>query len=184
VRQRRGYVQGGREGGEAVKRLVEGLFIGLVLAFAGMPVVLAQQPGILERVESKLDQVLQLLQKGVPPVVPPAVDPVTPTVPPATGPSCNYLGPYLINAQGTVNNVCACPSVHVSLRNVMPGGRISIVKMPGTGQPAVPLGIFTVSEGGRAIGSSGSGLAADMGMGDRELTITAERCTNLSVQLR
>jgi hypothetical protein len=145
--------------------------------------ILERMEATLARVEAKVDQ---LLAGG--PVVPPIdpVDPVDPPPidPPATGPNCNYAGPYIINTVGTVNNVCLCSPAVVQIQNGL-GGTITWVKMPGTGQPAVPLGMVTVRENGQVVNQGGSGSAFSIGPGNRELTFTAEvPCTNLSVQLR
>lgn len=142
--------------------------------------------GIIEDIHARLDRIeLRLAAGDIPPSLPPVVHPTPPApVPPATGPSCTPGGSYLINGMGTIYNVCACPSATVQLRNMIPGNSISFAKMPGTGTPAVPLGLVTVTEGGTFIGSSGTGGQWPIGVGDRATTFTAQACTNLVVQVR
>lgn len=158
----------------------------LYLAF--VPVVQAQQPGILERIEAKLEQCVAARPTcPVPPVDPVTPKPVEPAplpVTPATGgPSCNPAGSYHINGPGTLYNVCACPSATVQLTNMAPWARISFSKMPGTGLPTIPKGIVTLREGARVIGNSATGGEWGIGLGDRAITFSAEACTNLVVQV-
>lgn len=167
-----------------MKRLTAILFAMVALA---APAAACAQQGAIERIEAKVDQVLHLLQKGVPPVVtPPTVDPVPVTpVTPAGGPQCSDGGPHVINGQGTRYNVCTCSAAVVTVRNAMPGSRLIVTKMTGSGQPSVPPGLVSIHEGGQLLGVCGSTCPFDIGMGDRDFTFRSEvACTNLAVQVR
>jgi hypothetical protein len=170
-----------------MKRLATSIFAALAFISLLGACQESRAEGILERIEGKLDKLLAA--GSVPPIIPPSVDPVPPgnptTPPPAGKPLCFDGGPHLINGFGTVNNVCTCTPVVVSVHNAIPGSRLIVTKQPGAGSPAVPPGMVSISEGGRLVGICGSTCPFDIGLGDRDFTFRSEvPCTNLTVQVR
>lgn len=165
-----------------MKRLVLLCLVPLLLAFPAVADCLDDLKAQLARIELKL--AAGDVPPTVPPVIPPTVPPTTPPATPATGPSCNQGGPYLINGQDTIYNVCACPSATVRVTHAQPGAQISWAKIPGTGRPTVPLGIVRLTEGGRPVCGDGTASPCYIGLGDRSYVFTAEACTNLVVQVR
>jgi hypothetical protein len=164
-----------------MKRLTNILFAAVALA---VPFTACAQQGVSERTEakvdylsSKVDQILQLLQTGKPPVVPPTGEPTNPTTPPAAGCSCSPGGHYEINGQGTIRGICTPATLTVS--NAMPGARLDWAKMP-----IVVPGKVKMTEGGRPVGGDGYGPVYLIPMGTHTYQLTPELpCVNLVVQV-
>lgn len=173
-----------------------GFLFALTAVVATIPAAQAQD-GILEAIRADVAATraaverieLKLAAGSIPPTLPPVVTELPPP-PPATvtvmgKPSCNPGGVQTINGMGTVRDVCTCSPAVVSVRNAIPGSRLIVTKIPGTGQPAVPPGLVSVHEGGRLVGVCGNTCGFDIGLGDRDFTFRSEvACTNLAVQVR